>query len=100
MQETQAQSLGWEDWLEEGLAARPSLLAWRVPWTEEPGGLQSVGSQSRTRRGAHAGQIASALPHPCAFIRVPLGLAARDSRQVGGDGPPTPLLLRGSRYLL
>ena len=34
-----------EDPLEEGAAAHPSLLAWRMPWTEEPGGLQSVGSQ-------------------------------------------------------
>ena len=38
-------SLGQEDPLEEGMAAHPSLLAWRIPWTEEPGGLQSTGSQ-------------------------------------------------------
>ena len=41
--------LGWEDPLEEGMAAHYSVLAWRIPWTEEPGGLQSVGSQSPTR---------------------------------------------------
>ena len=41
-------SLGWEDPLEEGMAALSSILAWRLPWTEEPGGLQSVGSQSQT----------------------------------------------------
>ena len=41
--------VGWEDPLEEGMAARSSVLAWRIPWTEEPGGLQSVGSQSQTR---------------------------------------------------
>ena len=44
-QETRVQSLGWEDPLEEGMAAHSSILAWRIPWTEEPGGLQSMGSQ-------------------------------------------------------
>ena len=38
-------SLGWEDPLEEGMATHSSILAWRIPWTEEPGGLQSMGSQ-------------------------------------------------------
>ena len=42
---TQVQSLGWEDPLEEGLATHSSLVAWRIPWTEEPGRLQSMGSQ-------------------------------------------------------
>ena len=41
-QETQVQSLGWEDTLEEGMATHSSILAWRIPWTEEPGGLQSM----------------------------------------------------------
>ena len=36
-------SLGWEDPLEEGMATHSSILAWRIPWTEEPGGLQSTG---------------------------------------------------------
>ena len=40
------QSLGQEDPLEEGMAAHSSILAWRIPWTEEPGRLQSTGSQS------------------------------------------------------
>ena len=39
------QSLGWEDPLGKGMATRFRTLAWRIPWTEEPGGLQSVGSQ-------------------------------------------------------
>ena len=39
------ESLGWEDSLEEEMATRSSILAWRIPWTEEPGGLQSMGSQ-------------------------------------------------------
>ena len=45
VQETQVRSLGWKDPLEEGLAANSSILAWRVPWTEEPDRLQSMGSQ-------------------------------------------------------
>ena len=45
MQETQVWSLGWEDLLEKGMAAHSSILAWRIPWTEEPGGLQSMGLQ-------------------------------------------------------
>ena len=44
IQETQVQSLGWEDPLEKGIAIHSSILAWRIPWTEEPGGLQSTGS--------------------------------------------------------
>ena len=42
MQETQVPSLGWEDPLEKGLATRPCILAWRIPQTEEPGGLWSM----------------------------------------------------------
>ena len=45
MQETWVQSLGWEDPLEEGMATHFRILAWRVPWTEESGGLQSTGLQ-------------------------------------------------------
>ena len=45
LQETQVWSLGREDALEEGMAAHSSILAWRIPWTEEPGGLQSIRSQ-------------------------------------------------------
>ena len=45
MQETWVQSLGWEDPLEEEMATHSSNLAWEIPWTEEPGGLQFMGSQ-------------------------------------------------------
>ena len=45
VKETWVWSLGWEDPLEEGMATHSSTLAWRIPWTEEPGGLQSTGSQ-------------------------------------------------------
>ena len=44
-QEMQVQSLGWEYPLEKEMATHSSILAWRTPWTEEPGGLQSMGSQ-------------------------------------------------------
>ena len=43
LQETRAVSLGLEDALEERMATHSSILAWRIPWTEEPGGLQSMG---------------------------------------------------------
>ena len=42
--ETRIQSLGWEDTLEKEMATHSSILAWKIPWTEEPGGLQSMGS--------------------------------------------------------
>ena len=45
MQETQVRSLGQKDPLEKGMATNSSIFAWRIPWTEEPGGLQSMGSQ-------------------------------------------------------
>ena len=47
MQETQVRSLGQEDPLEKGMATHSSTLAWEIPWTEEPGGLQSMGLQKR-----------------------------------------------------
>ena len=45
LQEMCVPSLGWEDPLEKGMATHSSILDWRIPWKEEPGGLQSVGSQ-------------------------------------------------------
>ena len=45
MQETWVPSLGWKDSLEETMATHSSILAWKIPWTEEPGGLQSMGLQ-------------------------------------------------------
>ena len=47
-QEIQIQSLGWGDPLEKGMATHSSILAWRIPWTEGPGGLQSMGLQRAT----------------------------------------------------
>ena len=48
MQETLVRSLGWEDPLEKGMATHCSILAWRIPWTEEPGGPQAMGLQRTT----------------------------------------------------
>ena len=45
IKETWVRSLGWEDSLEEGMATHSSIFAWEIPWTEEPVGLQSIGSQ-------------------------------------------------------
>ena len=45
MSETRVQSLGWEDPLEKEMATHSSILAWEIPWTEDPGGLQSMGPQ-------------------------------------------------------
>ena len=44
MQETWVRTMGWEDLLEKGIATHSSILAWKIPWTEEPGRLQSMGS--------------------------------------------------------
>ena len=49
IQEMGVQSLGWEDPLEKEMATHSSILAWRIPWTEEPGRLQFTGSQNQTQ---------------------------------------------------
>ena len=46
MRETRVRALGWEDPLEKEMAIHSSTIAWKIPWTEEPGGLQSMGSQT------------------------------------------------------
>ena len=53
MQETQVQSLGREDLLEKEMAPHSSILAWKIPWMEEPGRLQSMGSQRDTTEQLH-----------------------------------------------
>ena len=54
MRETQVRSLGWEDPLEKEMATHSSILAWRIPWIEEPGGLQSTGrKESDTTERLH-----------------------------------------------
>ena len=49
MQETQVQSLGWEDPMEENMATHSRILTWRISWTEQPGGLQSIGHKNQTQ---------------------------------------------------
>ena len=77
MWDTRVQSLGWEDPLEKEMATHSSILAWRIPWTEEPGGLQSMGSQ----RAGHDSGTNTFTPHhrgPCSCQRrfSSLGLAS------------------------
>ena len=62
MQEMQIQSLGGEDSLEKEMATHSSILAWRIPWTEEPSGLQSMGSQ-RVRYDFTSVQLLSGVRH-------------------------------------
>ena len=52
VREAWVQSLGWQDLLEEGMATHSSILAWKIPWTEEPGRLQSMGPQRVRHNGA------------------------------------------------
>ena len=64
--ETRVRSLGQEDPLEEGMETHSSILAWRIPWTEEPGGLQSIGSQSLTwlKRLSTYARVHQTMLHP------------------------------------
>ena len=62
MQETQFQSLGWKDPLEKGIPTHSSIFAWRIPWTEEPGGLQSMGLQ-RVRQDSATNTFTFQLMH-------------------------------------
>ena len=79
--ETWVRSLGWEDPLEKGMAAHSSILVWRIPWTEEPGGLQSMGSQ----RIGH-NRVSFASPQQSSFLDFPLGLYCKQT-----SFPPTAL---------
>ena len=65
-QEMEVQSLGREDPLKEGMATHFSILAWRIPWTDEPGGLQSIRSQSQT-------QLKGLIVHAHIFNKCSLG---------------------------
>ena len=73
--ETQVQALGLEDTLEEGMATYSSILAWRTSWTEEPGGLKSIGSQ-------RAGHKWSDLSCACTHARAHTHTHTRDYRKV------------------
>ena len=70
IQETWVRSLSWEDPLEEGMATHSSILAWRIPWTEESGGLQFTRSQSQTQ---HSDQAHLRIPVPSLYFTHQLG---------------------------
>ena len=71
MQETQVQSLGWEDPLEKGMATHSSILAWKIPWTEEPGGLLSMGLQ-RVRLESLGIPLTASTLQPSTIVPIPL----------------------------
>ena len=81
MQETQFQSLGWEDPLEKEMATPSSILAWRIPWTEGPGGLQSVDLQSRTRLKRRSSSSGSAVKN--LFAMQEMGSIPESGRSPG-----------------
>ena len=68
IQETPVQSLGWEDLLEKGMATHSSILVWRIPWTEGPGELQSMGSQ-RVRHDQMTNNLLSTQGHGFPTVR-------------------------------
>ena len=65
MQETRVQFLGWEDLLEKGMATHSNILAWRIPWTEEPGGLHTVHGVAESRTG-----LSDSHTHTYTFVGV------------------------------
>ena len=75
----QVQALGWEDPLEKGMAAQSSILAWRIPWTEEPGRLQSMGSPRVRRDGGYA----HSTHMPCAWRLYAVSAVTRYHKRVG-----------------
>ena len=76
MQETQVPSLGWEDPLEKEMATHSSIVAWEIPWTEEPGALQSMGSKQSS-------EVVSKTLRPwCSHLCTPL-------LEVGGETTPS-----------
>ena len=79
MQETWVQFLGWEDLLEKEMATHSSTLAWRIPWTEEPGGLQSVGwqeSDTTEQLNHHHGKLIQVKSYSvCLFVTDRVHLA-------------------------
>ena len=91
MKETRVQSLGQEDPLEEGMATHSSVLAWRSPRTEEPGGLQSVGSQRLGRALATEYTQSNAHPRPQVTDDPPLSLSSDLSSEEGSSRRMGPL---------
>ena len=92
MWETQVGSLGWEDPLEKGMTTHSSILAWRIPQTEEPGGLQSTPHNSLLRNSKPVPPASST----CTFLNIPkllelcIAVPSKD-RAFGPFGPSGPL---------
>ena len=75
MWETWVQSLGWEDPLEEGMATHSSILAWKIPWIEELGGLHPMGSQRvRRDRGTNTHTHALKIISPASIFRMKISM--------------------------
>ena len=106
VQETQVLSLGWEDPLEKEMATHSSILAWKIPWMEEPGRLQSVGSQRvDTTKRLHFLGIFHSMDAPWAsqvaeWYRIRLPVQAMQGTRVqspgGGNGNPLQYSCLGS----
>ena len=96
IQETRVQSLGREDLLEKEMATHSSILAWKIPWTEKPGSLQSMGSQSRTRLSNFTATHFSTLAWKIPWTEEPDRLQSIELQRVGQDRA-TSLSLSGSR---
>ena len=99
-QEPQIRSLGQEDLLEEGMVTHCSILAWRIPWTEEPGELQSIGSQ----RVRHMTEVTKHSTARTMYWGFPGGSDSIESARNAGDLDSIPRLRRfpgeGNGYLL
>ena len=86
-QETQVRSLGWEDLLEEEMATHSSILAWRISWSEEPGGLQSRGSQRVGRNRRMSPHAYKDIRATCRLVQSLIdGPTPRISDSVTGEG--------------
>ena len=84
--ETWVRSLGWEDPLEEEMATHSSILAWRIPWTEEPGGLQSMGSQRVRHDWANTHSLTRDLGDNIKCTNIPIiGVAEGEKREKGPE---------------
>ena len=82
MQGTQVQVLGWEDPMKKGMATHSSIPAWEIPWTEEPGGLQAMGSQRVRHNSATQQQQQQVTVSACSgeMIHVILGVGGLQVR--------------------
>ena len=90
LQETRVQSLGQEDALEKGMTTHPSILAWRIPWTEEPAGLQSMQLQSWTQHYA-ADHTLNSSYHPTFYHQMQISLNQAEGvfQEVPADRMPS-----------